>query len=271
MKLKLLIVVGLLSALIAAVAMMPASVMENRINHHLQANGLNLGQFRVNGGTIWSGSGALTIGATNNVNNTSGSRASPLTVGLQWSFVPTELLGLRMAFDVIADGKALRGNIRVGGGFGSVAISRVDVASSLEVIARFNSNLALLRAAGDIVLRSNDDTLVISYATSVNASGRLRVITRDVRLRSIGNEPFGSYEASLVFDKQTIRYQIDKASGMLTLKGDGAVVWSSPRQFRYTGAAAASRAAPYWLPATLLLVGRPTLDGRFNIDYKTGF
>ncbi len=267
MKIKLLIAVGLLSVLIAAAAMMPATVMESRINHHLQASGLNLGQFRVTGGTIWSGNGTLVIGSANNANN----RTAPLNIGLRWSLVPTELLGLRVAFDVVADGKALNGNARIGGGFTSVAISQVNVMTSLEVIARFNSNLALLRAAGDIRLHSNNDTLTIGYATPIHASGRMRIVARDVRLRTISNDPFGSYEASLVFDKQTIRYQIDKASGMLTLKGDGLVAWSTPRQFRYTGVAAVPRSAPYWLTAALLLAGRPSLDGRFNIDYRTGF
>ncbi len=265
MKIKLLIIVGLFSVLVAGVVLMPASTLEATINQRMVNAGA--GTFKVSGGTIWSGAGTFVISGPLNSNN----RLSPLIIPLRWSFVPSGLLTLRLSFDVITDGRAIKGSARVGAGHRNIKISDADLTSSLELIARFNRNLALLRPSGDISMRSQNETLTVNYAAPNQAYGSLRVAAGNVRLLSIGSDRFGSYEAKLDFDGQTIRYQLDKSSGMLMLKGDGAIELAAPKKFRYSGVATVSRAAPAWLPAALLLVSRPTLDGRFNINYQTGF
>lgn len=244
---------------------MPASTLESAINQRMVTAAA--GTFKVCGGTIWSGAGTFVFSGPLNSSN----RLSPLIVPLRWSFVPSGLLTLRLSFDVVTDGRAIKGTARLGAGPSNIKISDADLSSSLELVARFNRNLALLRPSGDISIRSQNESLMVNYAAPNLAHGSLRVAATNVRLQSIGADRFGSYEAKLFFDGQTIRYQLDKSSGMLILKGEGAVVLATPKQFRYTGFATLSRAAPSWLPAALLLVSRPSLDGRFNIDYKTGF
>jgi hypothetical protein len=265
MKLKWLIIVGVLSAFIVGFAMIPASIMESNINQRLANNGT----FRVSGGTIWSGGGTLIWNAAP-VGNTV-SRLPPLEIPLQWSFAPMGLFQARASVDVIADGKPLRGRTRLGFGLASIKISQADLSTSLEVISRFNRNLALASASGDIIIQTNNDSLNVRYAAPYKMNGALRVNASNIRLRTIGPQAFGSYEVAMNFIDQDMRYQIDKSSGALVLQGGGNISLAAPKQFRYTGTASVSRAAPVWLPAALLAVGRPGLDGRFTIDYKTNF
>jgi hypothetical protein len=262
MKLKWLISIGVVTAFIAALAMIPATSLERMINQRLGDSGA----LRVSSGTIWVGSGTLFLGAPN-------TRLPQLEIPLRWSFAPTGLLRGRLAFDVIADGKPLKGILRVGAGFSNVDIRDADLMTSLEVMGRFHRNLALLRASGDIALRSESagESLTINYAAPHLANGKLRLAAREVRLRTISNDAFGSYDAALIFAGQDIRYVIDKSTGMLALKGDGLIALGGTRQFRYKGVATVARSAPPWLSAALLAVGRPSLDGRFNIDYQTRF
>lgn len=264
MKIKWLLFAGTLSALAAAVVLMPATVIENAVNVRLKTTGL--GALRVSGGTIWSGAATLTI----NTLPHPGQRAGTALIPLTWSFAPSGLLALRVAFDIHADSQPVRGTARIGAGLTNLAISRADLTMPLEFIARFNRNLSALRASGEVILRAHNDTLTIGYSAPITATGSLRVSVKQLRLRTLAPEPFGSYEAALLFAGQNIRYQIDQSSGMLQLKGEGAVAMAAPKQFRYTGTAAAKNAPP-WLTAALQLAGRPSLDGRYQIDYKSGF
>jgi Type II secretion system (T2SS), protein N len=265
MKLKWLIIVGVLSAFLVGIAMIPASIVESNINQRLANNGT----FRVAGGTIWSGSGTLVWNAAPVGNAIS--RLPSLEIPLQWSFAPLGIFQGRASVDVIADGKPLRGRARLGFGLSSVTISRADLSTSLEVISRFNRNLALASASGDLVVQTNNDSLNIGYAAPYLMNGALRVNASNIRLRTIGPQAFGSYEVAMNFTDQDIRYQVDKSSGTLVLQGSGNISLAAPKQFRYIGTASVSRVAPAWLPAALLAVGRPGLDGRFTIDYKTNF
>ncbi len=264
MKIKWLIFVGGVAALAGAVVLMPAAVIENPVNARLAAAGL--GALRVSGGTIWAGAATLTLITPPQPGQRAGSAVIPLT----WSFAPSGLLALRVAFDIHANGQQVRGTLRIGAGLTKLAISRAEVTMPLEFIARFNRNLSALRASGEVIAHARNDTLTIGYSAPITATGNLRVSVNQLRLRTFSTEPFGSYEAALVFAGHNIRYQIDQSSGMLQLKGEGAVAMAAPKHFRYTGTAT-TKAAPSWLPAALLLVGRPSLDGRYQIDYKSGF
>ncbi len=265
MKLKLLIIIGVLSAFVAGCVLIPATAVENLVNQRLGAAGV--GSFRATSGTIWAGTGIFYLSTP----ATSPHRASQLEIPLNWSFVPSGLLALRATFDIATNAKSIKGTARIGAGLTQLDMSHANLATSLDVVSRFSPNLALLRASGDMKIHSGNDSFKVDYAAPHKMNGQLRVVATDVRIRTIWADPFGSYEARLVFAEQNVRYQIDHATGMLNLKGEGNVSLAAPRQFRYNGMASVSRTAPVWLSVALLAVGRPTLDGRYNIDYKINF
>jgi Type II secretion system (T2SS), protein N len=259
MKLKWLIAIGIVTLIVSAVGFTPATVVEGSINQRLGEQA----SLRVTSGTIWSGAGMFTWRGTN-------TRLSPLEIPLNWSFAPLALLQGRAAVDITASGRVLRGSARVGAGLSSIAVSSADLTTSLEVMGRFHANLAQLRASGDVNLKNDGGALTISHMNPRAINGNLKVRVEALRLRTISNEVFGNYTGSVAFAGQDIRYRILQSSGMLQLVGDGTVNMDT-RQFRYKGIANPARGAPFWLPAALLAVGRPSLDGRFNIDYNTRF
>lgn len=261
MKLKWLIIVGIVTAIIAGIAMMPATVLENPVNQRLG----NQASFRVTSGSVWSGAGMLTWRGTN-------PRLAPLEIPLNWSWAPSTLTLGRMSFDIQLQGRVVRGQVRVGGGLQNVIISQANLDSSLEVVSRFHRNMQQLRTSGDINFKSRG-ALSIGYASPLHMQGDVLATVNNVRLRSISNDAFGNYEGKLMFSGSAIRYQVDNSSGMLQLNGNGLITLgtSGSRQFSYKGTAGTSRTAPFWLPAALLAVGTPALDGRFAINYKTNF
>ncbi len=260
MNKRILIAIGVASFLFAACVFIPATFIEAPVNARLG----DQASFRVTGGTIWSGTGIFSLG---NIRTRQASQEIPFS----WSFAPSGLFGLRLSADVVANGALVRGSARVGAGVSNLKISRADLVTSLEIATRMNANLALLRPSGEIRTITQDDSVTISYSNTPSINGRLFINANDVRLRTVTPQIFGSYEAQLTFDDQRINYNINKSSGMLNIFGSGTVAWVSVREFRYQGFASTTRAAPNWLPATLLTVGRLTPDGRINIDYKTSW
>ena len=116
-----------------------------------------------------------------------------------------------------------------------------------------------------------DAPLTIEYAAPHDASGTLKATTSKLKIRTIGNDTLGRFSATFTANKQNIAYKIDDSNGLLTLNGGGNISRSNPREFRYVGNANVSRATPAWLTAGLIAVGKPSLDGRIQIDYKFNF
>lgn len=252
-----LIVAGILSFSVFGVAFIPATFIESRINARLG----DMGSFTVEGGTVWSGRGVFYWGTPRN-------RASQVAIPLTWSFAPSTLLQLRAGADITANGQAVSGRARVAANRSTLRVSDADVKTSIETVARLFQQIAFTRPAGELHARTNGESLVVAFAAPFSADGKLAVAVRDLKLRNLTGQVFGSYEGNLAFDGPRINYAIDKAEGMLMVGGNGSVDLAA-RQFQFKGNVATDRFAPVWLPNALASVGRMGSDGKVAIDYQT--
>jgi hypothetical protein len=262
MKKRVIILVGVLSFALFGIAFAPASVIEGRVNARLG----DMGSLKVEGGTIWSGRGVFYWG-------TPRSRQSPdpqIALPLQWSFAPSTILQLRLGADIRATGDALSGTARVAANGRNVKISNADLKTSMDVVARLFRQLAFTRPSGEVHARTNGESLIVAFAAPLNAQGKLGVAVRDLKLRNITGQVFGTYEGNVAFEGARINYAIDNAKGMLVLGGSGNVDLAA-RQFQFAGSASTDRFAPVWLPQALQAVGKLGSDGKVAIDYKTNW
>ncbi len=258
MKLKWLIIIGVLTSLIAACAMIPATFIEASVNERLK----NSGVFHVTGGTIWSGQGTLQLRQ---------GRTKQMEAFIIWSFAPMSLFSARVGFDVSAAGADVNGRARIALGLTNVKITQTDIATTFEVANRFSPFLLLMRSSGEVQLREGDKPFTLSYAAPYDANGTLKATATKLKIRTLGNDTIGRFAVTLNFEKQNTAYVIDDSNGLLTLKGSGNISRAAPREFRYVGTATVSRTTPVWLTASLITIGRPSLDGRIQIDYKFNF
>ena len=258
MKIKWLVLIGVFTFIIAATAMIPATSVEASINQRIS----KIGVLRVTGGTIWSGQGTLELKQ---------GRTRQMEAFVTWSFAPLSLLSARIGFDITAAGADVNGKARVALGLASAKISATEVATTFEALNRFSPFLSMMRVGGEVQLRAGDAPLTIEYAAPHDASGTLKATTSKLKIRTIGNDTLGRFSATFTANKQNIAYKIDDSNGLLTLNGGGNISRSNPREFRYVGNANVSRATPAWLTAGLITVGKPSLDGRIQIDYKFNF
>lgn len=258
MKLKWLIIIGVLTIIVATCAMIPATLIEVQINERLK----NTGVFRVTGGTIWSGQGTLQLKQ---------GRTHQMAAFISWSFAPTSLLSARLGVDVAAAGADVNGRARIAFGLVNAKITNTDIATTFEVVNRFSPFLLIMRTSGEVQLRAGETPFTLGYATPHATSGTLKATVSKLKVRTLGGDDIGRFAATLTFDKQNTAYNIDDSNGLLRLSGGGNISRSSPREFRYVGSAVVSRATPAWLTASLMAVGRPSLDGRIQLDYKVNF
>lgn len=258
MKIKWLILVAIVAALVSALLMVPATTIEGRINQRLQ----DTGTFHVIDGTIWSGQARFKLKQ---------GRAERLDTLVSWSFAPATLLTARLGFDVTLAGTDVNGKARFALGVTNVKISATELATTLDVVNRFSPYLLLLRTQGELRLLAGETPLTVQYAAPYEASGTLNATASKLKIRTLGNDAIGSYAAAFTFDKKNIIYKIDDSNGQLTLDGGGNIAFANPREFRYTGSAKISPTTPPWLAGSVMGIGRPALDGRIQIDYKFNF
>jgi hypothetical protein len=110
----------------------------------------------------------------------------------------------------------------------------------------------------------------MGYGAPLAVTGKLNARVENFAARTIFPKPIGTYEINIIFRESIAEYAFADASGLLKFDGGGQVQWAPRREFVYNGVAAPSRESPLLL-AALLPFGRPTLDGKVRIDYKTGW
>lgn len=258
MKLKLLLPIALLAILAGVVAFVPARVLENPLNTRLKGAAV-LNESR---GTIWSGAGVLDLGSA-------GQRR--IRVPLAWQFAPSSLFGLRLGFDVQARGDTLNGTARAGLGFSGVELRNVNLAADASLVASFNSIMAFAGPRGVLKLTTEpNERVVVGYGAPLALSGKLNARAENFAARTIFPQPVGTYQIRIVFREQVAEYTFADATGLLKLNGGGQLKWAPQREFTYAGLVAPSREAPLLL-AALLPFGRPTIDGKVHIDYRTNW
>lgn len=221
-------------------------------------------------GTVWSGSGVLVLG-TNISNASLGGRSNnpnALKVPITWQFTPASLGRLRLGFNLIAKSDAIVGVTHAGVGFRNIEISEADINVDASFISALNSLIAFAGPRGALRLKTNTgDHITLAYRGPLSVSGRLGVSADNLLLRTLSSWPVGSYDLDINFRDNLAEYNFVKSSGLLTLDGGGMVQWLPRKEFAYNGSAKASLEAPL-LFAAILPLGRPTLDGRVQIDYK---
>lgn len=256
MKLKGILFFAILALLLGAVVFIPARMLESPLNIRIA----NFGQLSEARGTIWSGSGVLSLGTGSN---------RKARVPLTWRFAPASLAGLRLGFNVNAQSDTINGTARAGIGFGSIELRDADISVDASIISAFNSLAAFAGPRGQLKLTTNGEQRVtISYGAPVTATGALTARAENLTVRTIFAKPIGTYDIAITFRDNIAEYAFRDAAGLLKFDGGGQVQWSPKREFAYAGLASPSREAPVLL-AALLPFGRPTIDGKVRIDYKT--
>lgn len=256
MKLKGILFFAAVALLAGTVVFIPARMLESPLNARIA----NFGQLSEARGTIWSGSGVLSLGSGGN---------RKARVPLTWRFAPAALLRLRLGFDVNAQSDTINGTARAGIGFGSIELRDADVSVDAALISAFNNLAALAGPRGQLKLTMNAaQRVTIGYAIPANVSGALMARAENLTVRTIFTKPIGTYDIAITFRDNIAEYAVRDAAGLLKFDGGGQVQWAPKREFAYAGLASPSREAPLLL-AALLPFGRPTIDGKVRIDYKT--
>jgi general secretion pathway protein N len=258
MKLKGIVFFAALALLAGAIVFIPARMLESPLNTRIAA----LGQLSEARGTIWSGGGVLTIGSGNN---------RKARVPLTWQFSPASLVTLRLGFDINAQSETINGTARVGIGVGSVELRDADVRVDATLIAAFNSLAAFAGPRGLLKLTTNaGERVTVGYSAPIAVTGALLARAENLTVRTIFPKPIGTYDINITFRDNTAEYAFRDTTGLLKFDGGGLVQWAPRREFAYAGLASPSREAPLLL-AALLPFGRPTIDGKVRIDYKTSW
>jgi Type II secretion system (T2SS), protein N len=256
MKLKGILFFAIVALLAGTVVFIPARLLETPLNARIAA----LGQLREARGTIWSGSGVLSLGSGTN---------RKARVPLTWQFAPSALTRMRLGFDVHAQSDTINGTARAAIGFASVELRDADVSVDATLVSAFNNLAAFAGPRGLLKLTTNAGQSVnIGYSAPVAASGAMMARAENLAVRTIFPKPIGTYDIAITFRDHVAEYTLRDAAGLLKFDGGGQVHWAPTREFAYAGLAAPSRDAPLLL-AALLPFGRPTVDGKVRIDYKT--
>jgi Type II secretion system (T2SS), protein N len=261
MKGKRWIALGIVAAALGAVAFIPAHSLEAMTNARLAAKFGKALSVAEMSGTIWSGNGNLKIGITNR----------PITVPITWQFASRSLLGLRAGFDVKAQSEPLSGGARIGMGMKTIEISNTDVAADATLIAAFNNLASFAAPRGTLRLMQKDNEHVtFAWWGGQSVNGALQAKAENLAIATLSPRPIGTYDVNITFRETLAEYAFTNASGALTFDGGGQIRFQPTREFQYNGHAKPSREVPYLL-AALLPLGRPTLDGRVLINYKTAW
>jgi hypothetical protein len=261
MKGKRWVALGIVAAALGAVAFIPAHSLEATTNARLASKFGNAISVIEMSGTIWSGSGNLKIGTTNR----------PVIVPITWQFASRSLLGLRAGFDVKAQSEPLSGGARIGVGMKTVKISNADVAADALLITAFNNLASFAAPSGTLRLTQKDNQhMTFAWWGGQRVNGAMQVKVENLAVATLSPRPIGSYDINITFRETLAEYAFTNATGALTFDGGGQIRFQPTREFQYSGHAKPSREVPYLL-AALLPLGRPTLDGRVLINYKTAW
>lgn len=260
MKPRYAIILLALVFIIGLIVLAPATLIQGPANRAMAPNAA----LAVTSGTIWSGSGTLALFPT----------ARSVIVPITWRFDPLALLRLRLGFYLSANSSALAGNARVGAGMTSIELRDTDMKIDGALISRSNSMLSLFGPRGTLHLKINDgDRIITPYQTQSGirtAEGKLAVKFDSLTLRNLSSRPLGTYDIAVKLNNSTAEYAFVNCAGNLKFDGGGTVSWGSARTFVYRGLASTPRESSFLL-APLLAVGRPTADGRLQINYNTNW
>jgi hypothetical protein len=264
MKKRVLIGVGLLAFVIAAVAMVPARLVEGAINKRVG----NQATLRVESGTIWSGRGVITLSERL-------TRSKPAALRLNWSFAPSTLLRLRAGFDVTVDGEALAGSARIAPGLGDVEVSRASLRAPIASWRQLHGALMFARADGTLQLDSPADrALTIRYPqanAALRMNGGMNMVIRDLRLRNLGSDVLGTHGAELKFFGERVEYVIQQSRGIVSLSGGGEATLGTPARAltraNFNGSVRPVATLPAWLEVGLRSMGRAAADGGVNVRF----
>jgi len=257
MKIRYAIILLMAVFLIGLIALMPATLIQGPLNRAISPHAAVV----VGGGTIWSGAATLALFPT----------ARAVSVPITWRFDPLALLRLRLGFYVRADSAALAGITRIGAGISTVELRDTDLTIDSALINRAHSLLSLFGSRGTLHLNINDgDHIVMPYQATNGlrtAEGKLAAKIDRLTLGMFSTRPLGTYEIAVKLNNTTAEYLLLNATGPLKFDGGGAISWGANRSFEYRGFAGAPQESALLL-APLLSVGRPTADGRLQIDYN---
>ncbi len=261
--------IALVAFVVGAVAFAPARLLDAPARAALAP----YGDLTNTAGTVWSGSGTLVLGADISNASLGGASNNPkaLNVPITWQFTPASLGRLRLGFNLIAKSDAIAGVAHAGVGFRNIEISEADINVDASFISALNSLIAFAGPRGALRLKTNPgDNITLAYRGPLSVSGRVAARADNLSLRALSSRPVGSYDLDINFRDNLAEYNFVKSSGLLALDGGGQVQWLPRKEFAYNGTAKASLEAPLLL-AAILPLGRPTLDGRVQIDYKGGW
>jgi Type II secretion system (T2SS), protein N len=255
------IALGFVAMAIGAIAFIPARLFEAPINARLAAKFGNAVSVTQMTGTIWSGQSQFNIGTTKQTE----------TVPIAWQFAPRALARLRLGFDVLAQSDRLNGSVAAGVGLRTIEISAVNLAADATLVSAFNNLAAFAGPRGTLRLtQSPDERMMFAYWGGTSMNGTLHAKAENLAVATLFPRPVGTYDLNITFRETLAEYAFTESSGILKFDGGGQVRFAPAHEFQYRGHASPSREVPM-LFAALLPFGRPTLDGRVLIDYKTGW
>lgn len=244
--------------LLGLIVLMPATLIQAPVNRAMAPNAALV----VTAGTIWSGTAKLTLFPA----------ARPVMVPITWRFDPMALLRLRLGFYIRADSAALAGTTRIGAGIRTIELRDTNLKIDSALINRTHSLLPMFGSRGTLHLTINEgDHIVMPYQATDGlrtAEGKLAAKIDSLTLGMFSSRPLGTYEIAVKLNNTTAEYLLVNATGPLKFDGGGAVSWGTNRSFVYRGFAVAPRESAMLL-TPLLAVGRPTADGRLQIDYAS--
>jgi hypothetical protein len=244
-----LIATGIVAYLVFLLATLPAAWLAFAISR-ASANQVFLLQPR---GSAWSGQGQLVLASP---------AATPVYIGaLRWSLSPWRALTLSVHARLALQRKD------------DLARATVDLRRSGLTLTGVRADLDAARLASLVPAASflGLGGRVIAHAPMLHLSpdglgGNARVEWNEARISTLGSRPFGSYRARVTAERDTLRLDLQSATGAVRVQGTGSWAPFTTGQMAFQGTIESLN--PERIPPSALsMVGRDAGNGRRSIRF----
>ena len=239
---------GIVAYALFLVATLPASFLLDR------AGKAQPGKFEVReaSGTAWRGAAKIVV------NTPSG----PVPVdSMTWRWLPSRLLGARLAFDISAASPGITVHAIGARSFGGWEARDLDASAKAPKLAVLLPWIATWRPEGDITVTSPRlDT------DGVEVRGTARVEWRDAAVAISDVRPLGTYRAEIEAEGHAGNLAVSTMKGPLRITGKGTL--TPPTRLAFSGEARADAESGRALESLLNLLGPARADGARALEWR---
>jgi hypothetical protein len=202
-------------------------------------------------GSVWNGRGVLRVGEG----------AIPIT----WSARFSDLLRLRLGWDVEADAPSWTTKAAISRGFSDVEIAHLEADGDLRTLAHVVPALRLAGLGGIATLRSRDAWRV-DPGSPWRATGRAHLTVKSLTLAAMGATPVGDVAVDVDGVGDAIQFKLAKSAGALLVEGEGQ--FSNAGEWRFKGSALPLSTMDAQARAQLARWAPAGADGRHRLDFN---